>query len=373
MVLCAGAMKTEQHPFFKKVSSEQLQGLLTKSQIRSFPDEAIIFEEGSEADTLFLVLSGRVSFRKRLPSDHLLTVSLSEAGDHFGEIGLLTGGTRSLLAQAHGQTELLAIPRRAILSYLKDMPGPVESLLASVIRHLHETTRHYVEDMVHQEKMAIVGNMMNSIIHDFNNPFCLISMSAQLLRQRHPDEQTVRLCQNIEGQVNRMIEMASDLTDFARGKYHLNLMAVDLRAIMEEFRSLNFPFFDNENIEITIDIPGVRILAERSKLMRVLQNLVGNAIDAIGEKPGGRVTITAQPEAGGKMLVLKIADNGQGIPEPIRARFFEPFVTHGKSGGTGLGTAIAKSIVEAHGGEIRFETAANEGTIFYISLPLAES
>lgn len=365
-------MKTAQHPFFKKLPKDHLEELLSASELRSYDDEAVIFEEGSPSDALYLVLAGRVSFRKRLPSNDLLTVSVSEAGDHFGELGVLTGETRSLLAQANGATELVALPRRALLRYLKEMPGPAALLLSSVIRHLHETTRHYVEDMVHQEKMSVVGNMVNTIIHDFNNPFCLISMSAQLLRQRHPDEQTTKLCQNIEGQVSRMIAMATDLRDFSRGEYQLNLIEVDLRAIMEEFRSLNFPFFDQENVEVSFDVPGIRVRAERTKLLRVLQNLVGNAIDAIGDKPDGRISISAQLDNAGRSVLLKIADNGSGIPAAIRSRFFEPFVTYGKSDGTGLGTAIARSIIEAHGGSIRFETAANEGTVFHISLPLAD-
>ena len=366
-------MQSEQHPFFKKVSAEQLKLLLKASEVVRFPHEAVIFEEGTTSDALYLILKGRVSFRKRLPSGHMLTVSMSEAGDYFGEIGVLSREPRSLQAEANGETELVRIPNIALLRYLENMPGPVESLLQSIIRHLHQTTRHYIDDMLHQEKMAVVGNMMNSIIHDFKNPFCLISLSAQLLRQQHPDGQTVRLCRNIEEQVDRMVAMAADLSDFSRGEQRLTPVSLDVKTMMEEFQSLNFPFFETENITITVQVPSVKIRGEKGKLLRVFQNLISNAIDAIGEKPNGRVEITGKLLAKERMFEFLLEDNGCGIPESIRYRFFEPFVTFGKSGGTGLGTAIAKSIIDAHGGTIRFQTVTNEGTRFYIALPLAEA
>jgi signal transduction histidine kinase len=73
-------------------------------------------------------------------------------------------------------------------------------------------------------------------------------------------------------------------------------------------------------------------------------------------------------EAGDDCEIV-ISDNGKGIPEQIRNTLFEPFVTFGKTRGTGLGTAIVKSIVEAHHGRIRFETVTDKGTSFFITLP----
>ncbi|MFP4280997.1 MAG: ATP-binding protein [Verrucomicrobiota bacterium] len=366
-------MDIEQHPFFKKVPSEKLSGLLKASSVQRFGHEVVIFEEGSPSDALYLILEGRVAFRKRLPTKHLLTISISDAGGFFGEIGVLTHEPRALRAEAYGDCELVRIPHVALLRFLEEMPGPVESLLQSVIHHLHYTTRHYVDDMVHQEKMAVVGSMMNTIVHDFKNPFCLISMSAQLLRQRHSDEQTVRLCRNVEEQVERMVTMAADLAEYSRGEYRLTPMPVDLRSVVDEFRSLNLPFFEADNVTIEVDVPPLRVMAEKNKLMRVLQNLVSNAFDALQDRTDGHITLSAKRSPDAKSVVLRIADNGEGIPESIRERFFEPFITYGKSGGTGLGSAIAKSIIEAHGGSIHFETVSGEGTVFYITLAAAQA
>lgn len=363
-------METHHHPFFAKVSQEELKRLLEASELLDFGDREIIFEEGSVSDSFYLILSGRVSFRKKLATGHLLTVSVSEAGGYFGEIGVLSDEPRALQAEAYGPSQLLKVSGSGLKTYLNNMPGPMENLLRSVIWHLHQTTRHYVEDMLHQEKMAIVGSMMNTIIHDFKNPFCLISLSSQLLRQKHPDKETENLCRNIEKQVDRMVEMAGELAEFSRGESELKTMSIHLPALMTEFQNLNFPFFDNEHIQVDVDLPEVTVIGEKTKLFRVFQNLIGNAIEAIGDEPGA-VRVSGRILRDQHVVEIRISDNGNGIPESIRDRFFEPFVTFGKSEGTGLGSAIVKSIVEAHGGTIRFETETGKGTTFYITLPLA--
>jgi len=115
----------------------------------------------------------------------------------------------------------------------------------------------------------------------------------------------------------------------------------------------------------------VRILGEKAKLFRVFQNLIGNAIEAIGEGRG-HVEIEGTVRGEDGVVEITIKDNGSGIPEAIRGRFFEPFVTFGKSGGTGLGSAIVKSIIDAHNGDIRFETETGKGTAFFVTLPLAD-
>lgn len=336
----------------------------------SFQDKSTVFDEGSPADALFLILSGRVAFRKLLPSGDYLTVSFSGVGEHFGEVGVLTREPRSLRAETQGEAVIARISGNALVEYMKTLPGPVDALLQSLIRHLHETTRQYVGDMLHKEKMAVVGSMVNTIIHDFKNPFCLISLSAQILRQKVPDPETAQLCNNIEDQVERMVDMARELAEFSRGETSLNKTRLNLRDLITDFQRLNFPYFDNDRITLSVNVPHVEFFGERAKMLRVIQNLVGNAVDAFGDEPG-TIEISAELLQDEHALELRIKDNGKGIPETIRDRFFDPFVTYGKKEGTGLGSAIAKSIIESHDGSIRFQTETDVGTIFIIRLPRA--
>ncbi|MCC5805462.1 MAG: cyclic nucleotide-binding domain-containing protein [Opitutales bacterium] len=358
------------HPFFANIEQARLRPLLESARTAQLTNGSVVFDEGSASDAIYLILAGRVAFRKRLANGDYLTVSYSGKGDHFGEVGVLTGERRSLRAEVDGDATIAKVSGSALRDFLHTLPGPVDTLLQSIIKHLHETTRHYVEDILHREKMAVVGAMVNSIIHDFKNPFCLISMSAQILRQRAPSPDAARLCDNIEHQVERMVEMARELAEFSRGETHLNKVRLNLREVLADFKSLNHPYFDSDKIRIHTDVPAAEFLGERGKMLRVFQNLVSNAIDAFGED-GGKIEITGEVMPKERIVEVRVRDNGKGIPEEIRDRFFDPFVTFGKREGTGLGSAIVKSIVESHGGRIAFKTETNVGTIFFIRLPLA--
>jgi len=362
-------MDLNTHPFFKRMDSESVEALTRAALVQKLPRGTIIFEEGDISDSIYLVLEGTVGFSKKVRNRGHIPISQSHKGEYFGEIGVLASDRRALRAEARTDCSLACIPGAALVSYLRKMPGPVQGLLQSILVHLQGTTQQFVDDRVHQEKMALVGNMTNTIIHDFKNPFCLISLSSQLLRQRHRDEETQKLCHNIEKQVDRMVSMVTELAEFSRGEHSISKTKINLKEMFDEFRSLNHPYFDHSHISVSIDVPSVTILGAKPKLFRVLQNLIGNAIEAFGEKQGA-VKITGNVVHSENQVHLFIEDNAGGIPEAIRDRLFEPFVSYGKREGTGLGTAIARSIIEAHGGSISYRTETGRGTIFTISLPL---
>lgn len=349
---------------------ESVAALTRSALIQSLPRGTTIFEEGDISDSIYLVLDGTIGFSKRVSNRGHLNISQSQKGAYFGEIGVLTNDRRSLRAEAKTACTIACIPGAALVNYLRKMPGPVQGLLQSIIDHLQGTTRQFIDDRIHQEKMALVGNMTNTIIHDFKNPFCLISLSSQLLRQRHPDAESLKLCRNIEKQVDRMVSMVTELAEFSRGEHTINKVPLRLKDIFDEFKSLNQPYFQNSSVQVSIDVPDVKIVGAKAKLFRVFQNLIGNAVEAFGEHSGA-VKISGTVSHADGVVQLFIEDNAGGIPEAIRDRLFEPFVSYGKREGTGLGTAIARSIVEAHGGSINFRTETGRGTIFTIHLPLA--
>ncbi|MGE9296437.1 MAG: ATP-binding protein [Puniceicoccales bacterium] len=364
-------MELYEHPFFRNSDQESVDALVNNADVANFADGEVIFLEGSPSDSLCLVLTGTVSFCAETPDGQMRVISTAQQGNFFGEIGIFTGAPRSLSAIAQGEVQIAKVFREDLLRFIKSTPGPIEQILGSIVNHLHQTTRHYLDDMLQQEKMSLVGTMVNSIIHDFKNPFTLIGLGAQMMQSRHSDDaKTVKICNNIEAQVNRMVEMANELSEFSRGEQKLIFQTVSLPALFEEFRELNEPFFKREGLVIEMNIAEVSIIAEQNKLLRVLQNLVGNAIDALSDRKDGRIEIIAQTD--GDEVELRITDNGKGIPEQIRGTFWTPFVTHGKSRGTGLGSAIAKSIVEAHQGTISFETETGKGTTFTVRLPVRQ-
>lgn len=361
-------MKLEEHPFFQSTDKEDIRPLAERTEVDVYRTGDVIFTEGSPSDTLCLVLEGMVAFTKTIPGEEDRIISYSEAGNFFGEVGIFTGAPRALNAVAKTSPVSIAkIHRESLVNFIKSTPGPIEQILGSIVHHLHATTKHYVDDMLQKEKMSVVGTMVNTIIHDFKNPFTLISLGAQMLRSRHPDPKTVRICDNIEAQVTRMVDMANELGEFSKGEQSLELADVDLAKLCDKFREMNEPFFQRDNVVIEMRAASVVVKGEEGKLLRVIQNLVGNAIEAFDQDQHGQVQIYVHDRDSNAEII--ISDNGKGIPEEIRHNLFTPFVTYGKSSGTGLGTAIVKSIIDAHQGTIEFETATDSGTTFTITLP----
>ncbi len=370
-------MQIQDHPFILAFPLENRTTLLKDVKLMQFLPQTLIFEEGDPSDSVCLVLDGTVNFLKKLPDGREQIINTAQTGNFFGEIGVLTEAPRSLKALAQTDLSLAFIPRENFLSVMQvSQNNPIGQIIKGLVQHLHLTTNHYVQDVIQQEKLSLVGSMINSLLHDFKNPFSVITMSAQLLAGEHSDDLTQDLCKTIEDQIGYMLRMASEISEYSQGKKQLTLSAVNLKNLMERFVELNPILCKDNQVQIVIDVPSIELEAEDIKLLRVIQNLISNAVDAckakikkqaIGDlKNQETVKISAKEDE--NTVEIRVSDTGEGIPDAIKASFFKPFVSYGKANGTGLGAAIVKSIVENHGGSIRFETSP-QGTTFIILLP----
>lgn len=355
-------MNVEEHPFYKSLHPKMSLEFLKSIQCETYAAGAIIFEEQSSADYLFLILEGSVDFIRAQQ-----IVSTAQAGDFFGEISVLTNEMRSLTAKAHQLTQLALVPKKELLMLLDSTDGPLETILKNIIHHLKNTTSKYITDITEKDKMAIIGNMMNTLVHDFKNPFTVIRWSAQTLAQKFTDSDSQQLCKTIELQIEHMFQMVNEINEFSRGNKSLKIETNNLRQIFDLFKELNAPLFANEHIRIEYSIEDVSFECEQMKLIRCLQNLIVNAMDALETVPNALILVTGKDM--GDTVELIVKDNGPGIPEAIRATFLTPFVTYGKIKGTGLGASIVKSIAEAHHGTLTYTTGAEIGTTFTIKLP----
>ncbi|MGB5900671.1 MAG: ATP-binding protein [Geitlerinemataceae cyanobacterium] len=331
----------------------------------------IIFDEGETSDCLYLILEGQVQFRKRTGDNQYKNLTTGFPNGFFGEMGILDGQPRSAQAIVSEKVRLAKISRQNLMNVLDSIQGSeAVKIFSYMTQRLRESTEDYVRQVLHREKMVLLGEMVNTIIHDFQSPLSSIYLASSMIAEQHPDEDTIDMCDSITEQAQRMSNMASEFLEFTRGTPALRKHPVYLSSILQNFERLNRIYFNQNSVEFLFECDGnVLIDADENKLLRVFQNLVGNAVDAFRSR-GGQIKIGAtQEETEVKIL---IGDNGPGIPESIRERLFEPFVTYGRPGGTGLGTAIAKSIIEVHKGTISFDSSSHGGTTFYISLPLCD-
>lgn len=360
-------MQLHEHPFFAEIQRHSLTPLAESADEVSHQEGTEIFCEGASADFLYLILDGEVGFFKSMPEGNRRQLSSCRTGDFFGEIGLLTGEPRALSAVTLTDTQLGKISGDDLRSFIRNTPGPIERILYSIIHHLNDTTNHYVNEMLHQEKMSMVGKMANTILHDFKNPFGMILLGAQILKEKHHDATSQRLCERIERQIESMTCMVNDLLDFSKGKSSLSIGRVDARSMLSRFREFYEPLFNDPQAQLHCQAKDFVFEADERKLLRALQNLVVNAIQSFPANRKGLIEVRIFPE--GEDCLITVEDNGKGIPEAIREKLFEPFVTCEKEQGNGLGTPIVKSIVEAHGGTITFKTDTGVGTTFTLRLP----
>jgi signal transduction histidine kinase len=362
-------MDLESHKFISFFKPEQAAELCRMAVVETLSEGVIIFDEGEASDFLYLILEGQVQFRKRIGNNQYKNLTTGFSNGFFGEMGILDGQPRSAQAIVSDPVILAKVSRQNLMNVLDSIQGSeAVKIFSYMTQRLRESTEDYVRQVLHREKMVLLGEMVNTIIHDFQSPLSSIYLASSMIAEQHPDEDTIDMCDSITEQAQRMSNMASEFLEFTRGTPALRKNPVYLSSILQNFERLNRIYFNQKSVNFMFKCDGsILINADENKLLRVFQNLVGNAVDAFRSR-GGCIEIGATQEE--KEVKITIADNGPGIPESIRDRLFEPFVTYGRPGGTGLGTAIAKSIIEAHQGTISFTSFPNKGTNFYIRLLL---
>ena len=241
----------------------------------------------------------------------------------------------------------------------------LQILAAQVGTALHRKRLH--DEREDNKRLATIGRVTGSIIHDFRSPMTVILGYAQLLGEPSLDEPTRnRYRKLIISATNRCSNMTQELMEFAGGVKRYVFTRVESDEFLSEI-ALNL---DNEmrthQIEFAVDdqLRGPLVF-DGDKMKRVLYNLSSNAVDAL--QPGKKFSIRIREESGD--VVIEVEDDGPGIPLAIRDRIFEPFVTQGKKHGTGLGLAICQDILSGHGGCIELDLTRNQGTRFLIRFP----
>ncbi len=222
-----------------------------------------------------------------------------------------------------------------------------------------------------RERLADIGAITAEIVHDLGSPLSGLSMQAQLLRRRmargdYDREKIGQSADRIVNITNRLDALIRDFTGFARDQT-LELEEFSLDEFLTEIIELWEQQGAQQGIEITlgkIERP-LRIKADKGKLHRILDNLIKNAIEAIGDS-GGKVLIGLAKVEDGR-VEISVEDNGPGVAADIDV--FGLFKTT-KAEGTGVGLAIVKQLAEAHGGFVSYEPASPHGTIFRVELPV---
>jgi signal transduction histidine kinase len=361
--------KVDTNLLLRDFSQSAREALLREASTREYAPGEMIFNEGDPSEGLCLILEGSVEVFK-LAGSHEEVLAIYRPSDYFGEVSVLDGGDRSTSARARapGVVTLVVIPRDKFLDVLVQEPVPVTlNLFRRVLQELRRADSLFIGQVLQKEKLSLVGEMAGSLMHDLRNPLTGIGLASETINLRHQDPETAQTCERIRLQCDRVAAMAQELLDFSRDETRLQLRETTTTEFLEQFCILHQDLFDRTDVVIEAGAEFADIRIDPMRLWRLLQNLLNNALEAVTGRPDARIDIATWAKAG--VLHLTVSDNGPGLPERVKARLFEPFVTEGKLRGTGLGLSIARNIVDAHGGTIDVKTSADQGTTWLIALP----
>jgi signal transduction histidine kinase len=360
-------MEARLHQFLNGFTPDARERLVACMILQDYPDGVFLFHEGDASDGVYLVLEGQVEIVRAAGAQEKILDAI-HPNDYFGEVAVLDGFGRSTSARARGATSIAKIPGDALLEILATGPGAMTlGLFQHVLVHLRRATDLVVREIVHKEKLSLVGEMASSLMHDLRTPVSSIRLSADLIDTTSTVGKVPQWCDGIRLQCDRLIGMAAELMEFSKGESNLALARIETTAFLDQFKALNEGYLDSSGIEFCFHAEPAEVEVDSMRLQRVVQNLVTNAVEAVQATAQPRIEVKAWKRD--SIFYLAVKDNGPGIPAVIQSQLFEPFVTHGKCKGIGLGMAIVRNIVTAHGGTITFETAPDRGASFLIKIP----
>ncbi len=277
---------------------------------------------------------------------------------------------------------------RAISVVSMDITKRVE-----IVKELIETNKKLKEtqnQLIQNEKMAVIGRLASGVAHQIRNPLEIIIMGVEFLSNtiHSKDLMAEKSIEKIKQAVNRTNQIITDFLRFSK-KSEFKFQSVDVCLLLDETIKLMEYRFNKKNVKLERNYPDetIEVKADRNMLQQVFMNLLNNGIDAVSK--GGEIRIKVNTKTvmhehiedrvgyrdndyfkiGEKMTEVEIEDNGEGIPEDVLQRIFEPFYTTKEAEkGTGLGLSLAHLIIDRHQGKISVQSEINKGTKFILKL-----
>jgi PAS domain S-box-containing protein len=252
----------------------------------------------------------------------------------------------------------------------------LELMVEERTRELKETHKK----LLHQDKMASLGKLSASVVHEINNPIAgilnLIMLMKRIVEEDSIDSREIdqfnQYLMLMETETRRTSRIVSNLLAFSR-QSKIELKKISLNRLIEQTLFLNSNLLKIAGVRISMDLdlnlPD--LVGSEDQLQQVFMNLVSNAAEAMEAKDDGKLNIETTYALGSDTVEVAFRDNGNGIPEENMSKLFEPFFTTKKKGkGVGLGLSVAYGIIQEHGGSIYVKSKVGQGTTFHVKFPL---
>jgi signal transduction histidine kinase len=321
--------------------------------------DALLSADGNPEDekALFNRASARMATMDRAQADALKALGDVEQSLRSEQQGLLVNYEHSLRRNIVAQRYFfvtVAVALVGMFLFGRTLQRANEQMVADRRRILEERQAH----------LMAIGEVCATVAHGLSNPLAGIYAAAQLARERVGEGPLSEILEDIESESRRLGDRARRLLDFSR-PLQPHLAAVDVRGLFEGVvRGLQS---SHKNVHYAVDVvESLRLHADVDMLGEALHELGVNAIRAMG----GEGTLRFEARRTDAMASIRVVDQARGVPAAIRPRLFELFFST-RPGGTGMGLATVRKLIQANGGTIVLESAGNEGTIFRVELPLA--
>lgn len=228
-----------------------------------------------------------------------------------------------------------------------------------------------IRELARSERESAWREMARQVAHEIKNPLTPMKLNIQMLemalREQRPNvlALTERVSASLLEQIDSLAHIASAFSDFAKMP-EAEPEPVLLNDVLDKAVEL-YQHHPTVQVQLELPVQALVVFTDRSQLLRVLNNLLKNAIDAMPDDHDGQIEVTLKDR--GDHALIAVKDNGVGIPEDVVEKIFSPYFTT-KGSGTGLGLAMSRRIIEFWKGRIWFETQEGTGTIFFVQLPI---
>jgi two-component system NtrC family sensor kinase len=258
----------------------------------------------------------------------------------------------------------------------QEMTRRLEKMVEERTRQLKESH----SKLLHQDKMASLGKLSSSVVHEINNPISgilnLTMLCKRIIREDFIDQKELDLFRQylnlMETETRRISRIVSNLLVFSRqSKIELKLVNINQLIDKTLFLNSNLLKICNVNYETQLNPELPDFYGSEDQLQQVFMNLISNAAESMEDLKGGILMVTTEYSPENDHIFIIVKDTGVGIRHENLSKLFEPFFTTKKKGkGVGLGLSVAYGIIEEHGGRIYVDSKLGTGTAFKILLPL---
>lgn len=254
------------------------------------------------------------------------------------------------------------LPDGGVVTTYNDVTSRVEA---------DQARRAQREALREAQHLGATATLLAGVAHELNNPLSVVAAQATLLEEEAAGTPIAARAEKVSAAARRCGRIVASMLASARRRAPRR-EPVHLREVLASATDLLSLRLQSAGVEFATRLPRrmPRLMGDADQLTHLLANLIGNAVQALRERPWPRrVTLSLATLPEGE-VELRVADNGPGIPEALRERIFDPFfTTRADGGGSGIGLALCRSIVQDHGGRIEAEEAPGGGACFVVRLP----